>query len=100
MYGMDKKKRLPRIKKTVSAFISNEEGRISKKSIVLMSSLVGGIAIAKLLSEIIPNVEACSHSQFYSHNFTNTMTGGYAPSSCAIKAEHTLHTQAVHTNSW
>ena len=90
---MAKKKGLPKIKKTISAFLSNEEGRILKRSIITIGSVACGITIAKLLSDIIPSVEACSHGA-YSHAWhSNTITAGYSDADCAIQVTHQLHSQ-------
>jgi hypothetical protein len=85
------KKILPRLKKTVSAFMSNEEGRILKKSIITIGAVAGGVAISNLLSDIIPIVEAYSHS---AHSFiwsTNTISASWVGADCAIKPSHSLH---------
>ncbi|RLI89967.1 MAG: hypothetical protein DRO62_00350 [Candidatus Altiarchaeales archaeon] len=96
---MAKKKSLPKVKRTVSAFLSNEEGRILKRSIITIGSVAGGIAIAKLISDIIPSVEANSHSNYWKHGFANDIGGRYVPKHCRIEAKHTLHSVATHVNS-
>jgi len=88
---MAKKNGLPRVEKTVSAFLSDETGRISKGSIVRIGSIVGSIAVASLLSGLIPCAGA-SHGNHGDHSSTtSTISGGYDDTKCAIKAEHTFH---------
>ena len=97
---MAKKKSLPKVKKNVSAFLSNEDGKILKRSVITIGSVVGSMALVKLISDIIPTVEATSHSDHTSHSQVNDVNIRYRPDLCAIEAEHTLHTLSTgHWNS-
>ncbi len=99
--GLPKTKRgLPKIKKTISAFLSNEEGKILKKSIISAGSVFGSIAIMKLMSDIIPQVEACSHSRHMNITKTDTFTAtNYNAGMCKIEAVHNLHTSHAFSSS-
>lgn len=95
---MDKREGLPKIKKNVSAFLSDEDGQIMKKSMITMGSIAGGVAIAKLLSDMIPAVEATSHTDHTSHSQTNDIIGSYEDEFCRLKATHQLHSESTHAN--
>ncbi|MBT5492359.1 hypothetical protein HOK00_09080, partial [bacterium] len=45
-----KKNILPKIKKKISSFIMEEEGKISKQSIFALGTMIGSAAIASVLS--------------------------------------------------
>jgi len=105
------KKKLPRIKKEVCSFLSDESGRISKRSLIAISSVVGGVALYGLFSNVIPSVRADGPFQTQiTCNHGNSISAGYDPTHCAIKATHNLHTSVstgyvhmasgcVHTNN-
>lgn len=69
-----KKKKIPSIKKDITSFISSEEGKISKKSIIDLG--LGLIALSIIVGAISPpknyDVEAISshvsHSNHSSHS--------------------------------
>jgi hypothetical protein len=93
---------LPQIKKTVSSFISDEEGRIPKKSAVRIGSVIGGIATASLILSAIPCVSASSHGSHcsvYDYNQdTVTLKAGWNPNTCAVEVTHDLHSSHVNAN--
>ncbi|RLI93384.1 MAG: hypothetical protein DRO89_00020 [Candidatus Altiarchaeales archaeon] len=85
------KKKLPKIKKEVCCFLSDESGRISKKSLIAISSVIGGIAISGLFSGAIRSVKADGpYGIRATCNHTNNIGADYDPTSCTIKVTHNL----------
>ncbi|MBN2013755.1 MAG: hypothetical protein JW778_01105 [Candidatus Altiarchaeota archaeon] len=86
------KKRLPRIRKELCSFLSEEDGRIPKKSMLAIGSTMGGIALAGLFSDVIPSAEAtCPSETVFTCWHNNTINAAYDSTMCAITATHNLH---------
>ena len=93
------RKNLPRIKKTVSTFLSCEDGRISKRAILRIGTVIGGAAIGKSLLGMISSVEGGSHTSFYSHSNTTTeLHVDYRSGPCDIFGKHTSTNAVSHNN--
>ena len=76
--------KVPEIKKKVSSYLLNEDGKISKQSLVAIGSLVTGAAIS-LMSR-----DAAAHSNYVSHD-ANSLSVRYAPTDATVTGNHGHH---------
>ncbi len=90
---------IPRIKKTISDFVCDERGQITKASALKIGTLAGTIAACKIFSDLITMVEGGSHSSYYTHGNTVTMTSDYIGDECSIEISRTHYNHSDHTNS-
>jgi len=65
-----KKGHLPKIKKDLKCFLSNEEGRITKKNVkkIALTLVAFGVATAGLMKVDESLARCCSHSVHSVHN--------------------------------
>lgn len=81
--------KLPKIKKTISSFISDEEGKISKQSLLSLGAILGSAAALDLLAE-----EAGAWHSSSNPAHSNSISLDY--SAGTITATHS-HTDVSHT---
>lgn len=93
-------KKLPRIKKEICSFLSDEDGRIFRKSVLAISSLVGGVALSGLFSDLVPPVRADGpYGVVWQCNHTNAISAAYDDRFCKIVATHNFHAN-LFTAGW
>lgn len=91
------KKRLPQVKKDISDFLLNEEGKITKKSIAKL-----GMSLAILAMALEPQGALAQHSNTHSshsshsNSFFSSGTGGHQSSTPHSSAHTNAH--ANHSN--
>ena len=66
---MTKKKLIPKVKKKISSFLSSEEGKITKESILKTGAVLGTLALIPALSDVV----SAAHSS-HSHSLGSTVT--------------------------
>ena len=76
---MSKKLSLPRIHRTISSFMLEEEGKISKQSLIKLGVLVGGISVMAKMAN-------AAHSQNVAHS--QAVNVGYAAQTVTITHSH------------
>ena len=77
---MTKKPLLPKIKKKISSFVMEEEGKISKQSLFTLGAFIGSAAIAAVLAS--KKVDATS---------TITLGSSATDTQVTVTAAHTHH---------
>lgn len=83
---MMEKSHLPKIKKDLKCFLSNEEGRITKKNVkkIALTLIALGVATAGLIKADKSLAQTCSHTSHASHashashsNWVGHSSGGW-----------------------
>ena len=94
-----KKKMIPKLKKKVSSFLSSEEGKITKESILKTGVVLGTLALIPALSDVVSATHA-SHANSLADSTTtpvNTLQTTYQASGGNVEATHS-NVAGVHTN--
>jgi len=92
-------KKIPQIKKKISAYVLGEEGKISKQSIMTLGAFLGAAALGGILSsKEVKGVHASSYNHSNSLGLTyggNTVTGTHTHST-----SHNSHSSHVSHSSY
>ena len=94
-----RKKLIPEFKKKVSSFLSSEEGKITKESILKTGIVLGTLALIPALSDVVSAAHS-SHASSLGSSTTvpiNTLQTDYQASSGSIEGTHS-NVAGVHTN--
>jgi hypothetical protein len=94
---------LPKVKKSISSFLTEEEGRISKRNLYSLGALLSGYAFSSLIAKPATSwhTNHSSHSSHASHSNNpydhSQSAAGIHYSGSTIKAVHS-HYDPAHAN--
>jgi len=98
--GLDMVKKFPSIKKSLSAFLLGEEGRISKESVLKMGVIFGAAALSTGILSKDVNAQH-SHSLYTSHTEVPTYQVTGYHNHHASHSSHSAHSNhGSHNSAW
>lgn len=84
-------KKLPVIKKKISAYIMGEEGRISKQALISMGAFLGSAALSSVLLSDSVYAGHASHASHLTNALSLGYEGGEATGTHSHHASHGSH---------